>query len=337
MKIIKFRIKNYKSIVDSTDCYLEPNITILAGKNEAGKTAILEALEDFNINKDIEQKAISIFRKEFKPEINITFELTSEHISQIFSKLNISSPKVEKLEIEVIKTYPNIYSISKPSLLKLGLKEDEILEEEKQQIENLFKTIKESSTESKNITDKLSHINTTSRKELTEQITNIKNKIIPLLTEITDENKKNAINQSLTNIENLIQNSSYKEIESKIIEELKNKIPNFILFKSFSDQFPSEITIEQARQNALIKDLVTVTGLNLDLISSGTYAEKTEHKNRINLEAKEEYSKYWYQDFANIYIDWDGKKILFFIKEDDKFYPPEIRSQGKQWYRPRIA
>lgn len=45
MKILKFRIKNYKSIIDSEDCYLEENITILAGKNESDKTAILEALD----------------------------------------------------------------------------------------------------------------------------------------------------------------------------------------------------------------------------------------------------------------------------------------------------
>ncbi len=43
MKIKKFRIKNYKSIVNSGDCYLEKDLTIFAGKNESGKTSILEA------------------------------------------------------------------------------------------------------------------------------------------------------------------------------------------------------------------------------------------------------------------------------------------------------
>ena len=37
MKVKKFRIKNYKSIVDSGDCYLSDRITILAGKNESGE------------------------------------------------------------------------------------------------------------------------------------------------------------------------------------------------------------------------------------------------------------------------------------------------------------
>ncbi|MBI3600717.1 MAG: AAA family ATPase [Nitrospinae bacterium] len=46
-KLIKFRIKNYKSIKDSGWCWLASDLTILAGKNESGKTAILEALRDF--------------------------------------------------------------------------------------------------------------------------------------------------------------------------------------------------------------------------------------------------------------------------------------------------
>ena len=52
-RMIKFRIKNYKSIKDSGDCYLSKGITVLAGKNECGKTSILEALEDFDAHRKI--------------------------------------------------------------------------------------------------------------------------------------------------------------------------------------------------------------------------------------------------------------------------------------------
>ncbi len=57
MRIKKFRIKNYKSIIDSGDCYMDDFVTILAGKNESGKTSILEALEDFNDEKEIRKEA----------------------------------------------------------------------------------------------------------------------------------------------------------------------------------------------------------------------------------------------------------------------------------------
>jgi len=65
MEIKSFRIKNYRSIKDSGVCYMSgDNITILAGKNESGKTAILEALEDFNINRAIREDAVHIHHKE---------------------------------------------------------------------------------------------------------------------------------------------------------------------------------------------------------------------------------------------------------------------------------
>jgi len=50
MKLIKFSIQNYKSVKDTGWCWLASDLTILAGKNESGKSAILEALQDFNVD-----------------------------------------------------------------------------------------------------------------------------------------------------------------------------------------------------------------------------------------------------------------------------------------------
>lgn len=48
MKLESFQIKNIKSIINSGVCHLsEDNITVLAGQNESGKSAILEALKYF--------------------------------------------------------------------------------------------------------------------------------------------------------------------------------------------------------------------------------------------------------------------------------------------------
>ena len=48
MKLTAFRIKNFRSIVDTGWQNLSPdNITCLIGQNESGKTSVLEALEGF--------------------------------------------------------------------------------------------------------------------------------------------------------------------------------------------------------------------------------------------------------------------------------------------------
>src|SRR4051812_49347351 len=48
MKLTAFRISKFKSIIESGECRLPAdNILVLAGQNEAGKSAVLEALDFF--------------------------------------------------------------------------------------------------------------------------------------------------------------------------------------------------------------------------------------------------------------------------------------------------
>ena len=49
MKLSAFRIRNFRSIIDTNWTRLAPdNITALIGQNESGKTSILEALNSFS-------------------------------------------------------------------------------------------------------------------------------------------------------------------------------------------------------------------------------------------------------------------------------------------------
>ena len=49
MKLLSFRIFNYRSIIDSNWCELSSdNITGIIGQNESGKTSVLEALKSFH-------------------------------------------------------------------------------------------------------------------------------------------------------------------------------------------------------------------------------------------------------------------------------------------------
>ena len=118
MKVKKFRIKNYKSIVDSGDCYLTDTITILAGKNESGKTAILEALEDFNVGANINRDARPVQSSKGKPEISMTFIVEEEIVKDIFKRVKVpESLKVTgDVEFEIVKKFPNKYSIGESTL-----------------------------------------------------------------------------------------------------------------------------------------------------------------------------------------------------------------------------
>jgi energy-coupling factor transporter ATP-binding protein EcfA2 len=48
MKLTKARVQVFQNVVDSTDVEIEPEVTCVVGKNEAGKTAFLRALKRLN-------------------------------------------------------------------------------------------------------------------------------------------------------------------------------------------------------------------------------------------------------------------------------------------------
>ncbi|GAB7197415.1 AAA family ATPase [Dickeya oryzae] len=48
MRLSRVRVQNYRSIIDTGEFEVERLKTILVGPNEAGKTAILQAIQQIN-------------------------------------------------------------------------------------------------------------------------------------------------------------------------------------------------------------------------------------------------------------------------------------------------
>lgn len=81
MVLKAFRIKNYKSFVDSGRCSVQNGVTILAGQNESGKTNILSALEKLNTKEPVFlDNEYSFSDTSVSPEIFYWFDLTEEEI-----------------------------------------------------------------------------------------------------------------------------------------------------------------------------------------------------------------------------------------------------------------
>ncbi|GJQ41210.1 MAG: hypothetical protein JETCAE03_07080 [Ignavibacteriaceae bacterium] len=54
MRLIKARVQNYRSIIDSGEFEIEKLKTILVGPNESGKTVLLQALQQLNKPEEIQ-------------------------------------------------------------------------------------------------------------------------------------------------------------------------------------------------------------------------------------------------------------------------------------------
>lgn len=107
----------------------------------------MEALEDFNINKEMRSEAIPYHNKENKLEIHLQFQLEQKEIKVLGININEKSEENKNFELGIIKKYPNDYFLSEDSDKRLGIVTEKIFEKDKQDlianISNIFNEIKE--------------------------------------------------------------------------------------------------------------------------------------------------------------------------------------------------
>lgn len=213
-KIIKFRIKDYKSIIDSGTFYLDEKLTVLAGKNESGKTSILEAIEDFDTEKEIRLESKSIINEKSSPELEATIKFTKDELRKIQEKFNIEIN--DGCEIIILKNFENKYLL-KTDLFSYLREENAIaMSSHNSNLEIIKNKI------NKSITPKLNF-------NKAEGIEEVKTKINEV--EIAEDIKNNllseldkcqkSLNDELVDIE---------KVEEGLVQELKDYIPYFILF-----------------------------------------------------------------------------------------------------------
>ncbi len=109
-------------------------------KNESGKSSILEALEDFNINRNISDSAIPTKDKNLKPEITIDFDLTTEEVNDYFKKSGVDKIVNKGLNIQVTKKFPNSYTVNEENYDFLGINKESDEPEQAELKKNRIKT-----------------------------------------------------------------------------------------------------------------------------------------------------------------------------------------------------
>jgi len=333
MKLEKIRIKNYKSIIDSGDCYLTDTVTIFAGKNESGKTSILEALEDFDTEVEIRAEAKPIKQKDAIPEISITFKANKGSLKEIFGEIEMDKKFSDDVLVEIIKVFPNRYRISEKSKSELGIKDEAKEFTIRKDIEKSLQLIKKVCEKYPQIDGNVPDVDFDNLPNFKTLITQFKDQTDPNLANITEEKEKERFSTTLIEILNSIAElENLANAETKFIEEVKNWIPNFILFNSFDDIFPNKIPFSELESNEWIKDLSIVSDLKVETIKGTDDRDKEKHKDDVNIKLNKDYEKFWTQDISNLSVNWDSEHLYFWIKEDGYPYEPSLRSKGRQWH-----
>ncbi len=323
MKIVKFRIKNYKSIVDSSDCYFSEKITILAGKNESGKTSVLEALEDFHESKTIREEAKPLDSDEI-PEISITFELSPNDIEDIFTSIEIKSSINKNINITLTKKYGISEYFLDDESKKILIFEIYHIELK----EKIFEISTQIKKMAQNENFEIPQIDENKMEEYLQELNTFQNNLVKQQFQNNDTKLYDAKKIIATTIDYFSKKTTEEFVE-KLVEK---KLPYFILFSSFEDEFPSELDIVSIKENEWAKDLEVISKFNIDSIISRDSQKSKTHEKNVNIDFDKKFKEFWTQDEIKLEISKDGEKINFWIAEGDKLYYPKQRSKGQQWY-----
>jgi predicted ATP-dependent endonuclease of OLD family len=239
MKLRAFRIRNYRSIVDTGRVHLAfDNITSLIGQNESGKTSVLEALKSFyerKITDDVLRSDLTY------PVIECVFEMEKEGFLDFLSceKLpgELSQALAEKKEfslcIEWIDSRTYKLSISESSILKSFELAENRRKEEEAKI-------------SKAITDLYSATNMVIREM--EMADRAKQESRKMLTDVAQqlEDARKAIQKSKKPDMQIMAQQEFEKIKVQFEEKEKdfnNKLQVFDAKKALTQEISEKVSV----------------------------------------------------------------------------------------------
>ncbi len=340
MKLKSFRIFRYKSIIDSGECALSSDFSILIGKNESGKSAVLEALRDFDReHHGISQEAVSINGMHANPELELTFEITPENLDAALKEAGASisedaKQKLLKTGLTLRKTFNGEYRFLDPIV-------DEFLGQlpEIEQPENATDHITAKKQRLSEILDVYPVPDIKFGQDvqaLQESISELRRLVKTRINFVNDEAQKIEaveILHAMTNSQNV--KAKPATARDKFISGLVQLMPRFVYFSDFKDLLPFEISIDALKSNQTVCDFAALAQLNLDdVITTQDVQRRINLLNRASAKISGDFFNHWEQDRIELIARPEGNKILFGVKEllGTDFYKMEQRSRGFQWF-----
>jgi len=352
MKMVSFRIQNYRSINDSGWVDID-DIAVIVGKNESGKTSLLKALWKFN---PFKPEAYSLDREWprgkrkdrslDKPVATVKFEFSAEEKKQI-EALHSSAKGVDGAEIT--KTYEGKYAYSfwpkEPS------RESELVK----QIEKTFNLIKIDSA-SQEYKDKFNTEKAATSKQISDknfiakETTAILSSFAAKLDNFVNQNEpkdKDVSVQVKQEIKVLTDELNKPTPIQRLSDTVHKWLPTFIYmddYKIFRGTAQLD-QIKQRKDNGSLTDedktvicIMEMAGLDLEkeFIKGGQKdrEQRILDMNDASQTLTNEIASRWSQKKYEVMFQADGQHFLTFVKDADSriLIPLEERSKGFQWF-----
>ena len=358
MKLIEFRVQMYRCILDSGWIKVTP-LTVVVGKNEAGKTTLLRALHKFNPFKPESYSMDSEWPRGHRKQRSdaqivcaARFELSHEEKEEL---AKLTDQAIDDLTtIEVTKDYAGRFEVLFPSNLfpdKLHPNDiDKICASLPALQEAVGASFREKAMELADEARRLAH-----EGRFTD-LQNLYSQHIPILQEAISpqnqnpqrQNEHQYINQYQAKLQEIAnQLSSAPSIQKKAHEYIVKRLPTFIYMSDYR-AFRGSAQLDQVKQrkdrNQLTeedKTLLTImelSGLDLDSeVEKGNQPDREQRQYDLDdasATLTNEIADRWKQRRYEVQFRADGQLFYTFVKDehDPSLIRLEERSKGFQWF-----
>jgi len=362
MKIKKFRIKNFKSILDSGEIALDPKITTLIGENESGKTCILKALESFKRDYKYTKSDLCLYseaKKKLDLEkikegnigiITIWFQMESEDKL----KLKEINPKLSRItNLKVIKYFDNSYKCESPdiSLSDIKINVPKKLDMPLSEIKNIATTFKEklnnhlnrfppfanSKIQYEEIINEIVSFDPKTNPDIDNAFSDffsglaaLPDKDPPIQNDIQAFSEE--INPHKDRIKEIL-NEKDKDILSEALEILLN-LMYFSDIEKLEDTISTSEYLKNKKKHKTLFNLIELSKLNIERIKDAEHYERLSSLLSASVAITGEINQFWTQEKIDVKINLEKDDIVISIIDNviNNYHPPSIRSQGFRWF-----
>lgn len=316
MRLLKFRVRNYKSIRDSGDCWLASDLTILAGKNESGKTAILEALRDFDPRESISEAARPIDRTD-APLLEATFELDHGEVGELLAS---EPPDLQKIARGIISREGLVLLKDDGGRYRFG--------------DALTEAIEQADAEEAGRAALAEAVRADAARRDAEERARLEAESEAAEDDDEEAEDEEAEDEEADDDEDEEEEEAEEQREP-LLERVVKRIPRFVFFSSFDQVLPFEITFTKARSNQSVQDFAKVAGLDLPAVSK--ISDTQTRKNVLakhSAELSGNFKQFWHQEVLKLTASAEGQTLILGIEEEGRThtFKAEQRSKGLQWF-----
>ena len=339
MKLNNVKIERYKSFETTQSFSVDPDVTILVGKNEAGKTAVLEALAKtsyfssdesfkFEPTHDYPKKDHVRYKKAGRIEnaVVTTYEIDNHEVRMIEEKLGQGI--LANRELSITTKYDNLKTITMPETKT-----------------NVFLS---HLCEQHGVSEELLELGSEPTKELVQE----KIESLKARNTASDEETKNeeisACIAALEYVQSLFTDLDWSNWLSAYIwkNHLKERVPKFMYFDEYYE-LPSRIDIRHLIANApsddgekTAKALLELAGIDLDeLVSASDFEDFIAELESTSSNVTQHIFNYW-KNNTGLRVQFQMEphpqdRILNIRVWNDKYHmslPLSKRSKGFNWF-----